>query len=82
MQQSKLVQHLEALPGKERERFRTFVYSPYFNQHQKTIELLNLLLDYVNGKNGRPITREWIFESLFPSEGNEMPSSSVKESSS
>lgn len=65
MEQSKLVQHLEALPLKERERFRTFVHSPYFNQHAKTIQLLDLLLEYVNGKNGRPLTREWVFEQLF-----------------
>ncbi len=68
MQQSKLVQHLEALPNKERERFRTFVYSPYFNQHEKTIQLLDLLLDYIDGKESNALTREWVFNKLFPRE--------------
>lgn len=68
MQQSKIVQHLEALPTKERERFRTFVYSPYFNQHEKTIHLLDILLNYIEGNNKMALTREGVFDRLFPNE--------------
>jgi len=66
MQQSKLVQHLRELPPKERERFHTFVNSPYFNQHQKTIELLDILLDFVNRQNGAVLTRAEVFGCIFP----------------
>ncbi len=68
MHQSKLVQHLRELPHKERERFRTFVGSPYFNQHQKTIALLEILLKNINGHRKTSIKREDIYSVLFPEE--------------
>jgi hypothetical protein len=68
MQQSKLFQHLEALPPKERERFRTFVYSPYFNQHEKTIQLLDILLKFMNSSKKKKLTRAGVFDQLFPGE--------------
>ncbi|MEL7121447.1 MAG: hypothetical protein AAFO07_18510, partial [Bacteroidota bacterium] len=65
MQQSKLIKHLTTLSKKERERFRLFVISPYFNQHQKTIELLELIYDHLE----RPIdimpTKKELFNKLF-----------------
>ena len=65
MYQSKLVEHIRALPTKDRERFRQFVDSPYFNQHKKTKQLLGILLKKVDGKpNG--LTKEKVFKKLFP----------------
>ena len=68
MQQSKLVKHLEELPNKEKERFRVFINSAYFNQHQKTIELLEILLSYIDHPKGKSVTREHTFSLLFPGE--------------
>lgn len=55
--------------GRERERLRQFVSSPYFNQHQKTTKLLDIILGELDSK--RPLLgKERVFKKLFPSEAN------------
>ena len=65
MYQSKLVEHLRALPPKSREQFQQFVCSPYFNQHHKTKELLHLILKRLDGKPSS-LAKEKVFRKLFP----------------
>lgn len=55
------------IDGKTRERFRQFVVSPYFNQHQKTIELLEYILKYIDKKPAK-LDRQVVFRHLFPQE--------------
>ena len=61
MAESKIISYLEDMSSRERERFNQFVHSPYFNQHEKTRELLQIILDTENN-----IPREVLFEKLFP----------------
>ncbi|MEM6394709.1 MAG: hypothetical protein AAF741_00075 [Bacteroidota bacterium] len=45
MANGKLTRQLSAMDGRERERFRQFVNSPYFNQHEPTKKLLDNILE-------------------------------------
>jgi hypothetical protein len=65
MEQSRLVKHILGLSPKARERFRLFVRSPYFNQHEKTSELLNIILEAGTDKGGS-LERERVHAGLFP----------------
>ena len=67
MQESKLIRSLKALDNKLRQRFRTYVNSPYFNQHKKTIELLDYILKNLNGRP-KKLGRELVFKHLYPGE--------------
>ena len=44
MLDSKTIRQIQAMDGRERERLRQFVASPYFNRHQPTVRLLEFLL--------------------------------------
>ena len=44
MQDSKVVRQIAAMNGRERERLRQFVASPYFNRHEATVLLLSFIL--------------------------------------
>ncbi|TXB63122.1 hypothetical protein [Phaeodactylibacter luteus] len=67
MYQSRLVQHIRELPAKQRERFRQFVHSPYYNQHDKTQELLSFILKKLD-KRPSSLSKERVFKALFPGE--------------
>lgn len=55
------------MDGRERERLRQFVASPYFNQHERTLKLLNLILQELEAR--KPLlSKERIFKKLFPKE--------------
>lgn len=67
MQESRLVRYILELPPKDRERFRQFVQSPYFNLHQKTTELLELILMVLEeGEPDERLERTRVFKKLFP----------------
>ncbi len=66
MNQSRLVKSLEKLSNREKDLFKDFVISPYFNQHEKTIELLDIILEEL-AKNTPQLSRLSVFERLFPS---------------
>lgn len=68
MYQSRLVQHIRELSSKKRERFRQFVHSPYFNQHDRTIALLDFILKKLDGRPGG-LSKERAHKALFPGEG-------------
>jgi hypothetical protein len=65
--QSKIIRYVGDLSPKEREHFYQFVNSPYFNQHEKTRELLDLILANLDHPNGMP-ERDQLFKRLFPRE--------------
>lgn len=65
MQHSKLVRYIRDLSAKKRERFRQFVCSTYFNQHQKTIDLLEYILKQIERSNPK-LENEQVFKHLFP----------------
>lgn len=67
MQESRLVKNIETLSARERERFRLFVKSPYFNRHEKTIELLELILKALNATSPN-LSKEKVYSKLFPGE--------------
>lgn len=67
MQESKLIKYLKQSDTKTRERFRAFVKSPYFNQHQPTIKLLDYILKHINKKPSH-LERQTVFRKLFPKE--------------
>ena len=67
MSQSKIISYIHQLPNKQKERFRLFVHSPYFNQHKKTKTLLNFILDSKKFQSEN-IDRELLFKKLFPEE--------------
>ena len=66
MKQSKLIQLIEELTPKDRERFSLFVRSPYFNQHQKTAQLLDIILEELDRPNGN-LGKEDVYRVLFTS---------------
>lgn len=68
MMQSKLVKHLAHLSKKDRDKFKLFVDSPYFNHHQKTKELLEIILQEIEGERKKKLGREQLFKQLFPRE--------------
>ena len=65
MEQSRLAKHIQLLSPRNRDRFRQFVYSPYFNQHEKTAELLDLLLENIDQPTGT-LDKKTAFRKLFP----------------
>ncbi|MCB9048693.1 MAG: hypothetical protein H6556_04600 [Lewinellaceae bacterium] len=67
MYQSRLVKHIRELSVKDRERFMQFTFSPYFNQHEKTQELLTLILDRLDGP-AKKMEKEAMFKALFKGE--------------
>lgn len=67
MKNAKIFQYINALSAKDRERFRLFVFSPYLNQHQKSRELLEYLLNLADKKDAS-IQAERVFKKLFPKE--------------
>jgi hypothetical protein len=67
MKESRLVKHIQALTTREKERFRLFVESPYFNKHQKTIDLLDIIQKGLNSKR-KKLGKEQVFSLLFPGE--------------
>lgn len=67
MAQSKIIQYINNFPTRKQERFRQFVNSPYFNQHKKTKELLNIIIKQLKRKKPK-IGKEDLFPQLFPNE--------------
>lgn len=58
MQYAKVVSEIEAMDGRERERLRQFVHSPYFNTHAPTARLLDYVLKELRRKRPRLGTEE------------------------
>ena len=67
MENSRLIKYIQELSPKEKERFRQFVHSPYFNQHKKTQELFDLVITANNGQSHK-LERHNAFKILYPGE--------------
>lgn len=67
MTESRLIKYIKSLNAREKEQFRQFVISPYFNQHQKTTDLLEIILKNIN-KQRPKLGKEAVFAALFPDE--------------
>lgn len=65
MENSRLVRYIRDFSPKHREKFRQFVISPYFNQHQKTIDLLEIILKEVD-KTKPKLSKVNVHRRLFP----------------
>ncbi|MEN0049972.1 MAG: hypothetical protein AAF806_23115 [Bacteroidota bacterium] len=68
MRQSRLVKRLENLDSRQKEQFSKFVNSPYFNQHDKTSKLLDLIYIALEKQKSSNLEREKIFQKLYPKE--------------
>lgn len=68
------------MDGRERERLRQFVSSPYFNQHTRTEKILAIILDELDAK--RPLlSKERVFKKIFGKEAfREQPLSDLMSS--
>ncbi|MEM1216160.1 MAG: hypothetical protein AAGJ82_10770 [Bacteroidota bacterium] len=67
MQNSKFIKYLSSLPATEWKVFRKFVYSPYFNTHQPTAQLLDYILAQADWTRA-DLSLEAAFEQVFPGE--------------
>jgi len=65
MFKSQLVQYLSHFSKSELSEFRDFVYSPYFNKHENTKALLDIILS-LKDWNAVNLQKEKIFKQLFP----------------
>ena len=68
MRQSRLVKRLENLDSRQKEQFSKFVNSPYFNQHDQTSKLLDLIYIALEKQKPANLEREKIFQKLYPKE--------------
>lgn len=66
MQQTQLIQLLSKLTDAEMRSFDKFVRSPYFNSHQDTIRLFEILKPLHPEFPDEKINKEIIFQQLFP----------------
>lgn len=67
MKESKLIAYISRMNVRERERFRLFVQSPYFNQHEKTTRLLEIIMEQPD-MAAADFDRQQVFARLFPGE--------------
>ncbi|HFA51019.1 MAG TPA: hypothetical protein ENJ95_18565 [Bacteroidetes bacterium] len=67
MKNSTIVRYLGSLEGPEQRRFREFAGSPYFNKHEKTRELLDILTGLLQRKKP-DLGRRQVYRKLFPGE--------------
>ncbi|MDX2000906.1 MAG: hypothetical protein SFW35_00610 [Chitinophagales bacterium] len=68
MQDSKLLKALQQLDPKERKLFHEFVWSPYFNKHEKVCQLADILIVALQNMDKEPLTKSSLFARLFPKE--------------
>ena len=66
MRNSKLVQSLTGISVRELKSFEEFVYSPYFNKHEKSRQLCKLLINILHNDDLNSLNREFLFKKLFP----------------
>ncbi|HMQ49688.1 MAG TPA: hypothetical protein PKA00_19570 [Saprospiraceae bacterium] len=65
MYNSRLVRQIKELSSKDRERFQQFVASPYFNQHESTLQLLDWIIEYLDA-DAKYLEKEHLYNKLFP----------------
>ncbi len=65
MQRSKLINLLKILPDKERNQFKDYVFSPYFNKNKKIQALYSLLLAQAPAFDHESLNKSMIYPLLF-----------------
>lgn len=68
MQEHKLFQYLKVFQNKEFTKFGKFLASPYFNNSDLLIALFKILKRYRPDFESKGLTKEKLFEKLFPKE--------------
>lgn len=71
-QDSKLLYVLEAFSQHDLNRFRKFIHSPYFNQHEKLTKLFDLLLPTLKSQTSEYPDKARIFKQLFKEKYNDV----------
>jgi len=66
MKNSKVIIFLQSLDAAEFARFRKFVHSPFFNTHEKTTELFELLASSYPTFEPEQVDKKRIFSKLYP----------------
>ncbi len=66
MQKSKLMEAIRALEEAERASFRRFAASPYFNENEELLQLLDYILSFEPAFEEEGLSKEAAFRSLFP----------------
>ncbi len=72
MQDSKVITQIAAMDGRERERLRQFVDSPYFNRHEGVRQLLGHILGQL-GRARPKLTEKDLLKSLAPADSPSIP---------
>ena len=68
MQKSRLVSLVKTLSRGELRKFRLFIESPYFNQNERLVKLMELLFQAAPGFNGQLLDKTYVFQYIFGSE--------------
>ncbi len=68
MKKSKLLDLIQLLTAKERQRLQELVYSPYYNRHLNTQKLCSYILENLTDDNNEALSKEAAFAHLFPGE--------------
>ena len=68
MTESKLIFLIKNFTTKELTRFNEFVQSPYFNKHEKVIQLLKIIADAAPNFSEKKLSKEVVYKRLFPKE--------------
>ena len=66
MQKTKLIGLLRTLSGREFQKFREFIHSPFLNKNQKVQKLGEVLLQYSPDFRHHSLQKEHIFPEIFP----------------
>lgn len=74
---SKIKQILKSFDKREMTRFCEFVHSPYYNKHEKVMELISLFNEHFPDLDGDECSPKSLFQSLFPGEAFEKNKLSV-----
>jgi hypothetical protein len=66
MYDSKTILLVKELSRVELTRFRDFIRSPYFNKHQKVIELFEIIYEAHPNLSSPKLKKENVFKKLYP----------------
>src|SRR5689334_10866168 len=66
MENSKLIELLKSLSGREREHLKEFAVSQFFNQNTRISHSLDLLLHHIENHSEKDVNKEKLFKDVFP----------------
>ncbi|MGB0840474.1 MAG: hypothetical protein ACPGXL_10050 [Chitinophagales bacterium] len=66
MQNSKLVETIRTFSHKQRERFKDFLNSPFFNKNEKLVQFYTYLLRYAPTFSHKNLAKQVVFMHIFP----------------